>query len=66
MTKIEQLEQDIERLSPEERARFGAWYETYDVAEWNRQFEADVATGKLETAIDAALVAHRSGRSRAL
>lgn len=66
MTKIEQLEQEIERLSPEERARFRVWYETFDSAEWDRQFEADVADGKLDAAADAALTEHRTGRSRVL
>lgn len=66
MTKIEQLEQEIERLSPEERVRFRAWYETFDAAEWDRQFDADAATGKLDAAADAALAEHRAGRSRAL
>ena len=66
MTKIEQLEREIERLSPVERTSFRAWYEAFDAAEWDRQIEADVATGKLNAAADAALAEHRAGRSRAL
>lgn len=48
MTKVEQLEQAIERLSAEERASFRAWYAEFDPADWDRQFEADVAAGKLD------------------
>jgi hypothetical protein len=48
MTKVEQLEQAIESLSPEERARFRAWYAEFDAVDWDQQFEADVAAGKLD------------------
>ena len=66
MTKVEQLERDIEGLSAEERASFRAWFASFDAAEWDRQFEADVAAGKLDQLADAALADHRAGRSRSL
>ncbi len=66
MTKVELLEQAIERLTPAERASFRAWYATFDAREWDRQFEADIAAGKLEGLADAALAEHRDQRTRKL
>ena len=48
MTRIEQLERDVENLSPEELASFRTWFAEYDWQAWDRQFEADVAAGKLD------------------
>ncbi len=48
MTRVEQLARAVESLSPEERASFRAWYAEFDAADWDQQFEADVAAGKLD------------------
>jgi hypothetical protein len=66
MTKVEKLEREIEALTAEERAQFREWYELYDAAEWDRQFEADADADKLDRLADAAIPDHRAGRSRRL
>jgi hypothetical protein len=66
MSKVESIEQQIEKLSPEELAAFRAWYATFDAEAWDRQFEADVKAGKLDALADNALRAHRSGQSTKL
>lgn len=66
MTKTERLEREIEALSAEERANFRAWYEVFDAAEWDRALEADAEAGRLDRFAEAALAAHRAGRSRGL
>ncbi len=66
MTKVEQLEQAVESLTPEERASFRAWYAEFDAAGWDQQFEADVVAGKLDRLADAALAQHSGGQSRKL
>ena len=48
MSTIEQLEEAVRRLSPEERASFRAWFAEFDAAERDRQLEADVAAGRLD------------------
>jgi hypothetical protein len=48
MSKIESIEQQIEKLSPEELATFRRWYAAFDAEVWDRQFEADVKAGKLD------------------
>src|SRR5688500_16696169 len=45
---VQELEDAVRRLSPEDRAAFRAWFADFDAAEWDRQFEADVAAGRLD------------------
>ena len=66
MTKVEQIEQDVRRLSERELASFRAWFSEFDVAGWDQQCEADATAGRLESRTDAALADHAAGRSRAL
>ena len=66
MTKVEQVEQAIESLSAEERASYRAWFAAFDAAEWDQQFEADVAAGRLDRVANEALADHGAGRSRTL
>ena len=66
MTKIEKLESEVRDLTPEELAQFREWFAAFDAAEWDRQFEADVKAGKLDSLADAALADHRHGRSQKL
>ena len=62
MTRLEQLERAIGRLSPEERASF---CESFDAA-WDRQIEGDAAAGKLDRLAEQALAEYRAGRTRPL
>lgn len=66
MSKVELIEQQIEKLSPAELAAFRRWYVAFDAEAWDRQFEADVKTGKLDALADKALRAHTSGHSTKL
>ena len=48
MTKVEQLERDVQALTSEELAAFRNWFAEYDWLMWDRQLEEDVAAGKLD------------------
>ena len=48
---LEQLEQQVLQLSPEDLAKFRAWFIELDHQLWDKQIEADVATGKLDRLI---------------
>ena len=63
MSKVESIEQQIEKLSPEELAAFRSWYAAFDAEAWDRQFEADVKVGKLDRFADKALQSHAAGKS---
>jgi hypothetical protein len=62
MSTVEQLEEAIRQLSPEERAAFRIWYAEYDWEEWDRQFEADASAGRLDWLITEAKQDRQSGR----
>jgi len=63
MSKIEQLEQQVQSLSKEELAQFREWFLEFDWAMWDRQLERDVAAGKLDGLADKALRDHALGKS---
>ena len=48
MTTIAEVERAVEQLSPEEMLAFREWFAQRDAVEWDRQFEQDVAAGRLE------------------
>ncbi len=66
MSKVEAIEQEIEKLSPDELASFRRWYAAFDAEAWDRQFEADVKAGTLDALADTALRAHTSGQTKPL
>jgi hypothetical protein len=66
MGRIEAIEEQIEKLSPDELAVFRRWYAGFDAERWDRQFEADVKAGKLDAFAEKALRAHTSGQSKPL
>jgi hypothetical protein len=63
MDKIEKIEQEIQALSPEELARFRAWFLEYDWAIWDRQIERDSDAGRLDDLAARALRDHAAGKT---
>ena len=66
MSKVEAIEQQIEKFPPAELAAFRSWYAAFDAETWDRQLEADVKAGKLNAMADRAICAHSSGQSTKL
>lgn len=66
MNTVEQIEHQLSRLSPQELARFRAWYSQFDANAWDRQLEQDADAGKLDTLAEKALQAHVSGTTEPL
>jgi hypothetical protein len=48
MTIVQDIEAAIQRLAPEQRAQFGAWFEAFDASEWDLQMEQDNTAGSLD------------------
>jgi hypothetical protein len=48
MMKIEALEREVQKLTPEEFTAFRDWFAEYDCEAWDRQIERDSAAGKLD------------------
>ena len=57
MTRIEKLEREIQKLSPEELANLRDWFRKYDADAWDRQIEEDVRGGRLDRFAEEALAA---------
>ena len=64
MSKVETLEREVEKLSPEELAAFREWFANYDSDAWDRQMEADVKAGKLDRLAAEALAEHERGETK--
>jgi hypothetical protein len=59
MSKVEEIEQAIDKLSPAELAEIRAWL-------WDRDIERDSAAGRLDHLAEEALNEYRSGKARRL
>ncbi len=66
MSEIEQLEKRIENLTPQQLAKFRAWFLEFDARVWDEQIEADAEAGKLDGRIAEALADYKTGRAREL
>jgi hypothetical protein len=66
MTRVEQLEQQIVQLDPDEFAQLREWLMEQDWAQWDLQLERDAASGKLDRLAKQALADHAAGKSRLL
>ena len=64
MSELEQLEQRIQKLSPDELAKFRAWFIEFDHLIWDKQIEADSKAGKLDGLIAEAFADFKSGKAR--
>jgi hypothetical protein len=64
MTKVEALERDVERLTPEELAAFREWFVEHDWQVWDQQIERDSAAGRLDDLANEALAEFERGETR--
>ena len=64
MTRVEAIEEEVEKLSPEEFSELRDWILERDWERWDRQIERDAAAGRLEPLFERALQAHREGKTR--
>ena len=66
MSRVEKIESQIRELSSAELAALREWFVEFDASTWDRQFEADVTAGKLDSLAEKALNDHAAGRSQEL
>ena len=64
MTRIEKLEREIKKLSPEELTSLREWFRKYDAEAWDRQIEEDVRAGRLDALAEESLAAYKAGRTK--
>ena len=66
MTTVAEITGAVKRLPKKDLARFRKWFVEYDAAAWDKQFESDAATGKLDAFARDALREHHTGRTTSL
>jgi hypothetical protein len=62
MSTVQEIEKAILQLSPTDLAALQNWLAELDAVRWDRQFEEDVAAGRLDVMADEALKDLREGR----
>ena len=62
MTTATEISGAVRRLPKRELKKFRKWFVAYDAAAWDRQFEQDVAAGRLDRLAREALRDLRAGR----
>lgn len=62
MSSVIEIEWAVEQLSPEDLRSFREWFAQREAAEWDRQFESDVAAGRLDALANEAIGELRKGQ----
>ena len=62
MTLVSEIEIAVKKLSRDELSAFRDWFQEFDAEAWDKQFEADVAAGRLDALAEEALRDLREGR----
>ena len=55
MTTVKDIERGISSLPLKELAEFRAWFEEFDAQAWDKQFEEDAKSGRLDKAAQKAI-----------
>ena len=63
---VKELEAAVSGLSREELAAFRKWFVEFDAEIWDRQFEEDVAAGRLDKLAEDAVADLKGGRTTPL
>jgi hypothetical protein len=66
MGKVQELLDQIRKLSPEEFAQLRDWFLEQDWQAWDAQIEDDAKSGKLDELISEGQAGYKSGRARKL
>lgn len=64
MTKVQALEEAIDKLSPQELAELRVWFVEREAEAWDREIERDATSGQLDERFEKSVTDHRAGRSR--
>jgi hypothetical protein len=61
MSKIQDIEREVKGLNPDDLQAFRKWFWDFDAEVWDRQFEKDALSGKLDSLAEVALKSFKSG-----
>jgi len=66
MRVVQELQSAVSQLSAEELARFREWFDKFDAEVWDRQFEEDAKSGKLDQLANQAIADFQAGKCKQL
>jgi hypothetical protein len=66
VNKVRDIQSAIQKLSKEDKVALREWFDQLDAEEWDRQFEEDAKSGKLDDLANRATADFRSGKCREL
>jgi hypothetical protein len=66
MNKVRDIQSAIKNLSKEDKVALREWFERLDAEEWDKQFEEDAKSGRLDNLGNQAIAEFRSGKSKEL
>ena len=64
MISVKEIESAIGKLEKHELAAFRAWYEEFDARVWDKQFEEDVSSEKLDKLAKQAIADFKAGKCK--
>ena len=66
MDTAQEIQLAVSQLSADELARFREWFDKYDAEVWDRQFEEDAKSGKLDQYAEQAIADFRANKCKRL
>ena len=66
MTTVKEIEKAVEHLPPEGLSQFRKWFEKFEAAAWDQQFEADAKAGRLDMLVNEARSEYKAGKTSSL
>lgn len=62
MTTVQEIEKAVEHLPEPDLNKFRSWFDKFDANTWDKQFEEDAKSGKLDHLAEQALDDLNNGR----
>jgi hypothetical protein len=66
MMLVQQIKKVVAGLPKMQLKEFRSWFEEFDASEWDKQFEKDVASGKLDGIASRAVSDFKKGKFKKL
>ena len=66
MSIVENIEDEIRNMSPDELARFRKWFLEFDSRQWDEEIEQDAKAGNLDKIAEQAIQSYGNGKATEL
>jgi hypothetical protein len=63
---LDEIEERVSQLPPDELARFREWFLEFDAAQWDKQIDQDARSGCLDKLAESATAEYVAGRTKLL